>query len=295
LALDFEVSYSTLNVIAGGVLPTSLPSSATSFLFKLLDASAAQYTVSYTGQTCAVASTSGPSITFVQNAESGAATIAPNTWVTLKGSNLASAGDSRIWAASDFGANGQLPTSLDGVSVTVNGVAAYIYYISPTQVNVLTAPGALPGSVNVMLTYGATGAPFSVQAQAESPSFFVFNGGPYIAATHLNGSLIGPTSLYPGYSTPAAPGETIVLYANGFGATSVPVVAGAETQSGTLTPLPVVTVGGVNAIVLFAGLVAPGEFQFNIVLPSSLSSADQPTTATYNGLTTQAGTLITVQ
>jgi uncharacterized protein (TIGR03437 family) len=73
------------------------------------------------------------------------------------------------------------------------------------------------------------------------------------------------------------------------------VVAGAETQSGTLTPLPVVTVGGVNAIVLFAGLVAPGEFQFNIVLPSSLSSADQPTTATYNGLTTQAGTLITVQ
>jgi uncharacterized protein (TIGR03437 family) len=236
----------------------------------------------------------GPSITLIQNAEGGASTVAPNTWVTLKGSNLAPAGDSRIWMASDF-VNGQLPTALDGVSVTVNGAAAYVYYISPTQVNVLTARGALSGSVEVVLTNGTASAPFSVQTQAESPSFFVFNGGPYIAATHLNGSLIGPTTLYPGYSTPAAPGETIVLYANGFGATSVPVIAGAETQSGTLTPLPVVTVGLVNATVLFAGLVAPGEFQFNIVLPSSLSSADQPVTATYNGLTTQAGTLITVQ
>jgi uncharacterized protein (TIGR03437 family) len=123
----------------------------------------------------------------------------------------------------------------------------------------------------------------------------VFNGGPYITSTHLNGSLIGSTSLYPGYSTPASPGETIVVYANGFGATTVPVVAGAETQSGTLVPLPVVTIGGVNATVLFAGLVAPGEFQFNVVVPPTLSSADQPVTATYNGFTTQAGTLITVQ
>lgn len=191
--------------------------------------------------------------------------------------------------------SGQMPTVLDGVSVTINGTAAYIYYISPTQVNVLTAPGTLPESVEAVLTNGTPSAPLSVQAKAESPSFFIFNGGPYITATHLDGTLIGPTTLYPGYSTPAAPGETVILYANGFGATSVPVVAGAETQSGALIPLPVVAVGGVNATVLFAGLVAPGEFQFNIVLPSSLSSEDQPITATYNGLTTQTGTLITVQ
>jgi|SRR5580704_9450511 uncharacterized protein (TIGR03437 family) len=128
---------------------------------------------------------------------------------------------------------------------------------------------------------------------AESPSFFVFNSGPYITSTHLNESLIGSTSLYPGNSTPASPG--IAVYANGFGSTTVPVVAGAETQSGTLAPLPVVTIGGVNATVLFAGLVAPGEFQLNVVVPPSLSSADQPVTATYKGFTTQAGTLITVQ
>ncbi len=229
------------------------------------------------------------------NAESQAATIAPNTWIEVKGSGLAPAGDSRIWVASDFVGN-QMPTSLDGVSVTVNGVAAYVYYISSTQVNALTPPGALPSSVNVVLTNGGSpGAPFPVAAQAESLAFFVFNGGPYVAATHLDGSLIGPATLYPGYSTPASPGETIVIYANGFGATSVPVTAGAETQSGTLSPLPVIMIGGLAATVQFAGLVAPGEFQFNVVVPASLTGGDQTITARYDGSSTQAGTLVTVQ
>jgi uncharacterized protein (TIGR03437 family) len=86
----------------------------------------------------------------------------------------------------------------------------------------------------------------------------------------------------------------VVLYANGFGPTSVAVVSGAETQSGTLTPLPAIAIGGVAATVQFAGLVAPGEFQFNVVVPASLANGDQPITATYNGLSTQSGTLITV-
>jgi len=236
-----------------------------------------------------------PAVALVANAEGGVATIAPNSWVEIKGSNLAPAGDTRIWQSSDF-VNNQLPTSLDGVSVAVNGVPAYVYYISPTQVNILTPPNAISGSVPVQVTdNGVISANFTVQAQAESPSFFVFGGGPYIAATHVNGSYLGPTSLYPGLTTPAQPGETIVMYANGFGSTSTPVVSGSETQSGTLSPTPVVNIGGVAATVKFAGLVAPGEFQFNVVVPPSLANGDQPTMATYNGLTTQAGTLITVQ
>jgi len=236
-----------------------------------------------------------PTVTLVANAEGGVATIAPNTWVEIKGSNLGPAGDSRIWGNSDF-VNNQLPTSLDGVSVTVNGQPAYVYYISPTQVNILTPPSAISGSVPVQVSdNGVISANFMVQAQAESPSFFVFGGGPYIAATHANGSYLGPTSLYPGLTTPAQPGETIVMYANGFGSTSTPVVSGSETQSGTLSPMPVIIIGGVAATVTFAGLVAPGEFQFDVVVPPSLANGDQPTMAMYNGLTTQAGTLITVQ
>jgi len=239
--------------------------------------------------------TATPTITGVANAESGVATIAPNTWVAIGGSNLGPAGDTRTWGSSDF-VGGQLPTSLDGLSVTVNGVPAYVYYISPAQVNILTPPNAISGSVPVQVSdNGVISANFTVQAQAESPSFFVFGGGPYIAATHANGSYLGPTSLYPGLTTPAQPGETIVMYANGFGSTSTPVVSGSETQSGTLSPMPVITIGGVAATVTFAGLVSPGEFQFNVVVPPSLANGDQPTMAMYKGLTTQAGTLITVQ
>ena len=111
---------------------------------------------------------------------------------------------------------------------------------------------------------------------------------------HLNGSLIGPATLYPGFSTPAQPGETMVIFANGFGSTSTPIVLGSSLQSGLLSPTPVINIGGKGAQVTFAGLVAPGEFQFNVVVPSSLANADQPVTAMYNGLTTQAGTLFTV-
>jgi uncharacterized protein (TIGR03437 family) len=239
--------------------------------------------------------TATPAIAGVANAEGGVATIAPNTWVTIVGSNLSPPGDTRIWGNSDF-VGGQLPTSLDGLSVTVNGMPAYVYYISPTQMNILTPPNPMAGSVPVQVSdNGVISANFMVQAQAESPSFFVFGGGPYIAAIHANGSYIGPSSLYPGLTTPAKPGETIVMYANGFGSTSTPVVSGSETQSGTLSPMPAITIGGVAATVTFAGLVSPGEFQFNVVVPLSLGDGDQATVAMYNGLTTQAGTQITVQ
>jgi uncharacterized protein (TIGR03437 family) len=50
-----------------------------------------------------------------------------------------------VWQGSDF-TNGQMPTQLDGVSVTVNGKPAYVYYISPTQVNILTPPDPMPGA-----------------------------------------------------------------------------------------------------------------------------------------------------
>jgi uncharacterized protein (TIGR03437 family) len=235
-----------------------------------------------------------PAISLVANAEGEGPTIAPNTWVEIKGSNLAPAGDTRIWQGSDF-VNNQMPTQLDGVTATMNGKSAYVYYISPTQVNILTPPDALPSSVPVQVTNGGVvSAAFTAQAQAASPSFFVFNGGPYVAAEHLSGSLLGPASLYPGSTTPAAPGETVVLYANGFGTTSVPVAGGSVSQSGTLSPLPAIKIGGVGATVQFAGLIGPGLFQFNVTVPAALANGDQAIAATYNGSATQAGTLIAV-
>ena len=236
-----------------------------------------------------------PTIASVANAAGGQATIAPNTWVTIFGQNLARANDSRTWQTSDF-VNGPMPLSLDGVSVTVNGKGAYLSYISPTQVNILTPPNAMPGSVMVQVTHnGLVSAGFSVPAQPVSLSFFMFQGGPYVAAQHADYSLLGPGSLYAGLTTPAKPGETVLLYANGFGSTSTPVVSGSLKQSGTLSPLPVVTIGGLPAKVLFAGLTFPGEFQFNIVIPANSPSGDNPVVVTYNGLEAAPVALITVQ
>lgn len=236
-----------------------------------------------------------PAINLVANAEGESVTIAPNTWVEIKGFNLSPAGHSRIWGGSDFTV-GTMPTQLDGVSATVNGKSAFVYYISPTQVNILTPPDAMTGMVPVVVTNnGISTTSFTAQAQALSPSFFVFNGGPYVAAVHTNGALIGPTALYPGSTTPAKPGEIIAIYANGFGPTSTPIVSGAIVQSGVLSPLPMISIGGNQATVTFAGLVGPGEFQFNVLVPPNTPDGDQPITATYSGITTASGALLTVQ
>jgi uncharacterized protein (TIGR03437 family) len=250
------------------------------------------------GNTLSTAANPTPAVSLVANAEGEIPLIAPNTWIEIKGVELAPQQDAlnlRIWAAADF-VNNQMPTQLDGVGVTVNGNSAYLYYVSPSQVNVLTPPDAMQGPVNVVVSNnGISSQTYSAQAQALSPSFFVFDGT-HIAATHANGTDIGPVTLYPGLTTPASPGETIVIYANGFGQTSTPVVSGSTTQSGTLSPLPVITIGGIQANVRFAGLnVTPGEFQFNVDVPANVLDGDQPVTATIKGVTTQAGVLLAVQ
>jgi uncharacterized protein (TIGR03437 family) len=270
----------------------------------LLQQSGGSFQLTATGTKVAQAYTaiaSGPStapaITLVANAEGEAPLIAPNTWMEVKGANLAPAGDIRIWQNPDF-VNNQLPTQLDGVSVKVNGKSAFVYYISPTQVNILTPPDAMQGSVSVAVTSGgATSPAATVQAQALSPSFFIFGAGPYVAAVHANGDLVGPASMsVPGYTfSPAKPGETIQLYANGFGPTSTTVVSGSLTQGGTLNPAPVIKIGGATATVTFAGLVSPGEFQFNVVVPPTLADGDQAISATYESATTQAGAMLSVQ
>jgi uncharacterized protein (TIGR03437 family) len=238
-----------------------------------------------------------PVISQVGNAFGLAPQIAPNTWVAVLGSNLAP--DTRIWQASDFASN-QLPTQLDGVSVTVNGQNAFLYYISPTQINILTPPGVLSGSVAVQVIVGGVKSnPVTVPAQTQSASFFQFvtaGGLPYIYGRRTSdNSLIGPTTLYPGLTTPVKPGDQIYVAGTGFGTTNVPVVSGALSQGGLLpTPWPVITVGGTVVPLTFAGLVADGTYQFNFMVPTNAPNGDVPISATYNGQTTQPGLLLSV-
>src|SRR5439155_9073939 len=149
--------------------------------------------------------------------------IAPNTFLTIKGSNLAAT--KRSLVAADI-ANNLLPTSVDGVTVTVNGQPAFVTYISPVQINLVT-PADLPasGSVTVVVSNNSlTSATVNVSTQPVAPSLFLI--GAYAAALHANNTVVGPTTLVANNSTPAAPGETIVLFGTGFGATTPGAVSG---------------------------------------------------------------------
>ncbi|MGA3188278.1 MAG: IPT/TIG domain-containing protein [Bryobacteraceae bacterium] len=226
-------------------------------------------------------------ITAVANGGSFAPAIASATWVAIFGSNLSTS--TYTWQASDF-VNGALPTSLQGVSVTIDGVPAYVEYISPTQINVLAPDDATIGQVTVQVTAAKQASNSLSVAKSEfSPAFFTIESGKYVAALHLNYSLISPTS-------PAQPGETIVIYGTGFGATNPATPTGQlVTTPAVLANTPQLTIGGVTASVSYAGVVSPGLYQFNVTVPASLPNGDAAIVASVGGSSTQTGVAVTVQ
>jgi hypothetical protein len=86
----------------------------------------------------------------------GSAGFSSNMYVEIYGSNFSNI--SRLWSGADFSGS-NAPTSLDGVSVRVNGKPAFVYYISPGQINInvpedtQTGPGA---SIQVITPQGSS-------------------------------------------------------------------------------------------------------------------------------------------
>lgn len=236
-----------------------------------------------------------PAITSVNTAGSTGSNIAQNDWIEIKGVNLVpstTAANGVIWSnAPDF-ASGRMPTQLNGVSVTVNGQPAYVYFYcsavtsqtcNSDQINVLTPLDGAAGSVTVVVTNGPTAsAPFTATLNVISPSFLRYGGTGYVTATHADYSLLGPARLFPGSSTPAAPGEVVILWAVGFGLPTTPLTNGAAIQSGALPETPTCTVGG-NPAPALASLVSPGLYQINLTIPVATPDGDSPIRCTYSG------------
>ena len=205
-------------------------------------------------------------------------------WVTIFGNALAPS--TRIWSSADI-TGGKLPEALDGVSVKINNQPASVYYISPTQINVLAPEALTDASVPVTITSGnSTSDPVNVDFKRFSPGFFQFPEE-NIAAVRADGALLGPASLITGANTiPARPGDNVLLYGTGFSPTS-PASAPNQVIATPLSTTNPVKVQIHNQLVpvAFAGLVSPGLYQFNITVPD-LPNGDYPVTAEVAGVRT---------
>jgi uncharacterized protein (TIGR03437 family) len=208
--------------------------------------------------------------------------IASNSYVTIKGTNLASTTDT--WNNSIVG--GQLPTVLDGVTVMFSGTPAYISYISPTQINVLVPSIALGTASVQVINNGAVGGGPTVGASQYDPAFFLFSGSTQVIATRQDYTYAAKAGTITGLATiPAKPGDVLILWGTGFGATTPPALPGVVTPSdktySTSTPVTV-TINNVAATVYGAAL-APGYaglYQVAIQVPTSLGNGDWPVVAT---------------
>jgi uncharacterized protein (TIGR03437 family) len=231
----------------------------------------------------------------------GKAGFSSNTYVEIYGTNFTTV--SRLWAGSDFNGT-NAPTSLDGVSVTVNGKPAFIYYISPTQININTPEDTATGPVTLEVkTPNGTSNSVTITRARLSPTLhtvpqFNIGGKQYVVAlTPDFTTFIGRPGMLQGVSFVAArPGDSISIYALGCGPTAPPTQAGVIAAQASAMSLPyTLRIGGITAQVTFAGVVGStiGLYQFNIVIPN-LPPGDHPIDLVVDGVPNAQDLVITI-
>jgi uncharacterized protein (TIGR03437 family) len=207
----------------------------------------------------------------VNAADNQSGMLAPYAIGTIYGTNL---------AYSTAGLNGSdvhggvLPILL-GTSETevfVNSQPAALFYASPTQINFLIPPqpNTVPGPVTVYVTVdGLHGPIVELTLAPAAPGLFQLDAQNAVA-TLVDGSVLTPSS-------PAKPGDVVVLWATGLGdtrpsaegfqvpTTAAPLVAGANLQ------ILLDGVGVESSAILYAGLAPDnaGLYQINLTLPKS--------------------------
>jgi uncharacterized protein (TIGR03437 family) len=222
-------------------------------------------------------------------------TIAPETFMSIFGTNLAS-----TTASWDIAGN-QLPTTLGGTSVLVNGNSAYIVYVSPGQINFLAPAGSSHGNVpvQVITSIGASN-PISVPGSSVSPGLFMFSQGNsrYAISTLPDGAYAIPSGLLPPEANvrAARPGDVLAFWATGLGPTTPPYPEGQVVtvqNRGILASSVTVTIGGKNAPIDWAGIASAGLYQINAHVPD-VPAGDNAVVVTVGGVPAQSGANIYV-
>lgn len=221
--------------------------------------------------------------------------ITPGSWISIYGSNLASG--TAVW-------NGDFPTVLSQVAVTIDSRPAYLWYVSPAQINVQVPDDSKTGTVTVAVTTPGGTATQDVTLSQYAPSLSLFNAKYPAGIVITPGSpgnsgqgydIIGPPGAFSFPTRPVRAGETLILYGVGFGPT-VPAVPAGQPYSGAAysVTVPNISIGSVPATVTFAGIVQAGLYQFNVIVPD-VSGGDLTLQASVNGFAAQSRIYITVQ
>ena len=195
--------------------------------------------------------------------------LAPNAIGTIYGTNLAY---STAGLSSGDVQGGVLPIVLGSseTMVFVGNLAANLYYVSPTQINFLVPPNLLPVPVSVYVTIdGLAGPAIPLTLAPAAPGLFQLDAQ-NVVATLVDGSVLTPDA-------PAHPGDIVVLWATGLGATVPPPPYGqlpttaAPLAPGTSLQILLDGVPVASSDIKYAGLAPDnaGLYQINVMLPKS--------------------------
>jgi uncharacterized protein (TIGR03437 family) len=234
-------------------------------------------------------------ITSIINAASGVpGGVSPGEIVVLYGTSI---GPATLVPALVAGVT-TLPTTLGGVSVSFNGIAAPIVYVSASQTAV-QVPYELAGSssASVLVNNGnGTSPAFSIPVVPAAPGLFTLG---YSGAGQVVAQSVGGVN---SAQNPVPPGTAIVLYATGEGASAPTGVDGVIVTTLTVRqPAQAISVqiAGVKAQVLFAGSVPgdiPGIVEIGVIVPGNLpTNLAAPITLTIGGVTTTQLATLAVQ
>jgi len=224
------------------------------------------------------------------------APVSPGMLVSIFGSNLAGAG--QLYTASSF----PWPAELGGTSVTIGGEPMPLYVVTPGQINaMLPFDMAVNATLPLVVTRdGAVSAPEPVSVVPSEPGIFTLaqngQGTGIVVIVHPDGSQV-----LAGGSNAAAAGDTLVIYCTGLGALTPRAVAGAPVGYPPLAwanDTVTVTVGGLNAPVLFAGATPgyAGLYQVNATVPAGVAASSQaPLILTQSGRSSPAAVSVPVQ
>jgi uncharacterized protein (TIGR03437 family) len=191
-----------------------------------------------------------------------------------------------------------LPTTLGNVQVSVNGVRAPLFYVSPKQINFqVPFEAPLQGTASVtVIRDGVSSSTATIALAPYAPAVFTYSRSsntidPIIVHATTN-QVVTPAS-------PAVPGEYVMVYATGIGdLTTVPVTGNVSPSAplAAANATATATIGGAQAPVSFAGLTpgAIGLAQFNVQVPGSLpAGSTAPLVISFNGAASQPVQLYT--